>query len=79
MAVGLGYQDKTEVVGMLDGLDQVHKRKEVFNGRRMDNRRYKKSRLQMFEAHPNPAQHDVVEGEDGLPCHVQELGHFMYL
>ena len=36
----MGHEDKTMVVGMLEGLDQVHKRKEEFveNGFRTDNK-----------------------------------------
>merc|ERR1719483_786018 len=47
MAVGGGHEDTTVVVGMLDGLVQVHKRKEesVEDGMRTDTRR--KSLLRM--------------------------------
>ena len=45
MAIGVGAEDKSLVVGMFDGLVQVHKRKEndVVDVMRMDTKRYKKA------------------------------------
>jgi len=67
MAVGVGHEDKTVVVGMLDGLVQVHKRKEesVEDGMRTDTRRYKKAKSHKYLKHTQftPCPGDMVVGE----------------
>jgi len=67
MAVGISGMDKAVVVGMLDGLVQVHKRKEekVVDGMRVDTKRYKKAKSHKYLKHTQftPSPGDVVVGE----------------
>lgn len=67
MGVGVGAEDKCLVVGMLDGLVQVHKRKEetVEDGMRTDTRRYKKSKSHKYLKHTQftASPGDIVVGE----------------
>lgn len=68
MAIGVGVEDKSLVVGMLDGLVQVHKRKEenVVDGMRTDTKRYKKAKSHKYLKHtqftPSPGDQVVAEG-----------------
>ena len=67
MAVGVGAEDSCLVVGMLDGLVQVHKRKEenVVDGMRVDTKRYKKAKNHKYLKHTQftPSPGDLVVGE----------------
>jgi len=67
MGVGVGGEDKTLVVGMLDGLVQVHKRKEekIIDGMKVGTRRFKKSKSHKYLKHTQftPSPGDIVVGD----------------
>jgi len=67
MSLGIGADDKTLVVGMLDGLVQIHKRKVdiMVNGMEVGTKRYKKVTNHKYLKHTQftPSPGDLVIGE----------------
>jgi len=67
MGVGVGGEDKTLVVGMLDGLVQVHKRKEenIVDGLRVDTKRFKNLKSHKYLKHTQftPSPGDLLVGD----------------
>ena len=85
MSVGLGSKDDYLVVGMLDGLVQIHKRREekIEDGMRVDGKRHRKARNHRYLAHCQftPGPGDLVVGEaskDYELRHDQLLRKFEY-
>lgn len=85
MSVGVGAEDKSLVVGMLDGLVQVHKRKEesFVDGIRTDTRRYRSSQSHKYLKHthftPSPGDMIIKEGNKDIELrHDYLLRKFEY-
>jgi len=85
MSVGVGAEDKSVVVGMLDGLVQVFKRKEevIEDGMRTNTRRYRKAKSHKYLKHTqftaSPGDLVVSEGKKDIELkHDYLLRKFEY-